>query len=272
MSYDTERYAFERLSNQGLSLVECGLQICHSGHSSGKLVYPDYSAHFILEGKGVYYVNGKSYELGRGRGFMITPDIPNVYIADKAEPWKYIYVSFNGPDAKTLVHNAGLSDSDVIFDFPTDEETIGFLWSAHSSGRNRSACGYDALGYFLLVMSRLVRENRRDSKAVSAEQYLSRAVNYIDTHFSYGISVGEVADFVGVDRTYLYRIFKEHTGSSPSEYITAVRLERALKLMKYDSLSVNEIALSAGFYDLSHFSRVFSTHYGMSPGCYRNRM
>ena len=118
MSYDTERYGFEKLSGRSLSIVECGLQICHSGHSSGRLVYRNYSAHFILEGKGTYTVNGKTYELTPGQGFMITPDIPNIYIADKEEPWRYIYISFKGADAETLVNHAGLSDDNVIFSFP----------------------------------------------------------------------------------------------------------------------------------------------------------
>ncbi|MBQ8525366.1 MAG: AraC family transcriptional regulator [Clostridia bacterium] len=272
MSYETERYAFEKLSNQGLSVIECGLQICHSGHSSGKLVYPDYSAHFIIEGKGIYSVNGKNYELCRGQGFMITPDIPNIYIADEAEPWKYIYTSFNGPDAQILVHNAGLNDDIVVFDFPTDEETTGWLWNMHSSGKNRSSKGYDCLGYFLLVMSRLIGANSCQKVDASAEHYMNLALGYIENHFSYGISVGDVADFVGIDRTYLYRIFIEHLGISPSEHISNIRLARAVALMEYAHLTVNEIALSSGFYDLSHFTRVFHRRYGMAPGRYRQSL
>ena len=130
MSYDTERYSMDKLSNQSLSVIECGLQICHSGHSSGRLVYQDYSAHFILEGKGTYSVNCKTYELSAGQGFLITPDIPNIYVADEKEPWKYIYATFKGIDATTLVHNAGLDDENVTFSFPLTPEVEKHLpWS-----------------------------------------------------------------------------------------------------------------------------------------------
>lgn len=271
MSYDTERYAFEKLSNQGLSVIECGLQICHSGHSSGKLVYPDYSAHFILEGKGIYYVNGKSYELSKGQGFMITPDIPNIYTADDVHPWKYIYMSFNGPDAEMLVRNAGLSERKVVFDFEIDEQMSNWLWSMHSAGKNRESKGYEAMGFFLLSMSRIISANAPKKESVSAQQYINLAVNYIDNHFSYGISVADVADFVGIDRTYLYRLFSEKLGISPSKYLTKTKLSRAIALMDYEDLSINEIAISSGFYDLSHFSRVFTAGYGVSPGEYRKK-
>ena len=96
------------------------------------------------------------------------------------------------------------------------------------------------------------------------------ALSYIDDHFSYDISVKDIADFVGIDRTYLYRLFKKHLGMSPSKLLTDVRLKRAISLMEYNQLSVNEIAVSAGFYDLSHFSKAFIAEFGMSPGKYRS--
>ena len=269
MSYDTERYGFEKLSGQGLSVIECGLQICHSGHSSGRMVHPDYSATFVLEGRGVYCINGKSYEISPGKGFVIVPDIPIVYTADSENPWKYIYLSFNGPDSQGLLHNAGLNGDNVIFDFSMEDDTVDLLWKMHSSGKNRDTKGYDVLGYFLLVMSRLVNGNTVKREFASSDHYINLALNYIDGHFSYGISVGDVADFVGIDRTHLYRVFMEKIGTSPSKHLMEVRLCRAVALMEYNELSLNEIALSSGFYDLSHFYRAFSGKYGVSPGKYR---
>lgn len=272
MSYDTERYSMEKLSNQSLAVIECGLQICHSGHSSGRLVYRDYSAHFILEGRGTYSVGGCTYELGPGDGFMITPDIPNIYIADEAEPWKYIYASFKGHDAKTLVHHAGLNDDNVIFTFPMEDEVIGNIKKMHSSGKDRLAKGYDTLGYFLLVMSRLVAKNASVAKDAPAEHYISMATSFIEDRFSYDISVGDIADYVGIDRSYLYRLFKTYLGTTPSEMLMDARMRRAVSLLEYEELTVNEIALSSGFYDLSHFSRAFASRYRMSPGKYRKNM
>lgn len=270
MSYDTERYSFEKMSGQSLSVIQCGLTICHSGHSSIKMVYPCYSATFIIEGKGTYYMKGKSYELGAGQGFIIVPNIPNVYIADVDEPWKYIYVCFNGADAKTLLGSCGLDDDNVIFEFPTDGETINCLEKAYHAGKDKSAKGYDALGYFLIVMSNLVRADSKNRKqALSATHYIRAAISYIADHLTYDVSVNDVAAFVGIDRTYLYRLFTEELGISPSKYIIDERLKRSVELMEYDELSINEIAVSAGFYDLSHFTKCFVEKYGVTPGKYR---
>ena len=157
MSYDTDRYNLSKLSGQSLAVIECGIQICHPGHASPKLFYKDYSAHFILEGKGVFIKDGASYELCAGQGFLITPNTSCVYIADEAEPWKYVYASFRGADDDTLVHNAGLDESNVIFEFPLDEDMVHDIYAMHRAGKKNEARGYDVTGYFLLVMSRLVK-------------------------------------------------------------------------------------------------------------------
>ena len=270
MSYETERYNIDKLSNQSLSVVECGLQVCHGGHTCGELVYPDYSVTFILEGKGTYSVNGKSYELEAGQGFLIIPGVPNIYIADEKEPWKYIYAIFKGVDATTLIHNAGLDDINVVFSYPLTDDYIENLKNMHAAGRDYLSKGYDILGFFLVAMSHLVKSNSRKMKSdLSSGKYVKYACSYIENHMAYDLSVRDVADYVKLDRTHLYRLFKKHLGISPAKYLEDIRMKRVVDLMEYDSLSINQIALSSGFHDLSHFSKSFKKIFGMSPGKYR---
>ena len=61
MAYSGNRYGFSQMPNQSLAVSQCGLTICDKGHAVKTMLYAHYSAHFILEGKGTYTVNGKSY-------------------------------------------------------------------------------------------------------------------------------------------------------------------------------------------------------------------
>ena len=265
-----ERYNLEKISGRGLSVIECGFLKCDSGHTIGSRIYGSYSATFIIDGKGTYTTCGKTYELEKGQGFIITPGVANSYTADSEHPWKYIFVAFKGHDSEALLHNAGLNTENPVFSFPTDEETLSHLFRIHSAGKNLDTKGYDALGYFYIVISNLVADfNSKHHYNRSSEYYVRRALSYIDDHFTSNISVADVAEFVRIDRSHLFRLFIKHVGLSPSKYLTNIRLKRSVSLMENKELSVNEIAISSGFYDFSHFSRVFSSVYGMSPGKYR---
>ena len=269
MSFDTDRYQLKKLPSQSLAVIECGIQICHPGHAAPKLLYKDYSAHFILKGKGVFIKDDISYELHAGQGFMITPNTTCVYIADEAEPWEYVYASFRGADDDALVHNAGLDENNVIFDFPLDEDMIHDIYAMHRAGKKNEARGYDVTGYFLLCMSRLVKAAKSTVAEHRSEYYVKRAKKFVEDNFSEPITISDIADHMRLDRTYLYRLFVSCEGLSPSDYIREVRLAAAARMLENNELSIREVATNAGFCNLSYFYRRFTEKYGMSPRQYR---
>ena len=272
MSYITDRYNLQKTSGQSLAVTECGIQICNPGHASPKIVYPDYSAHFILEGKGTYSVGGKTYSLGAGQGFIITPGADCIYVADEHKPWKYVYVSFRGLDSDALVHSAGLDEEDVIFQFPLSDDTVRDIYAMHSAGKRNEAKGYDVTGYFLLVMSRLVKANLdKSSKRTETEMYVKKVKRYVEDNYSLPISVSDVASSVGLDRTYLYRLFIKSEGVSPSAYLSNYRLLKASEMLKDDALSISEISSSVGYKDVTYFYKVFIKKFGVTPKKYREK-
>lgn len=265
MSFDTDRYHLKKLPSQSLAVVECGIQICHAGHAAPKLFYKTYSAHFILKGKGVFIKDDFSCELHAGQGFLITPNTTCVYIADQADPWEYVYVSFAGADDDALVHNAGLDENNIIFDFPLDEDMVHDIYAMHRAGKKNEARGYDVTGYFLLVMSRLVKAVRHTAGTQQAEQYIKRAKKFIEDNYSEPITIADIAAHTRLDRTYLYRLFMTHVGMSLSDYLRETRLCAAARMLENDLLPICEVATNAGFGNLSYFYRRFTEKYGMSP-------
>ena len=269
MSYDTDRYNLTKLASQSLAVIECGIQICHAGHASPKLFYKDYSAHFILEGKGRFIKNGVETELCAGQGFMIIPNTTCTYIADEKEPWKYVYASFRGADDDALVHNAGLDENNVIFDFPLDEDMIHDIYAMHRAGKRNEARGYDVTGYFLLVMSRLVKAAKNAQKEGQGEYYVKLAKKFIEDNYSETLSVGDIAAYLRIDRTYLYRLFVRSEGISPSDYLLDMRLRAAARMLENPALSIREVAANAGFGNTSYFYKRFTEKYEKSPKRYR---
>ena len=271
MSYVIDSYHLNKLPGQSLAVIQCGLQICHPGHSCGPHTYHTYSAHFIIEGKGTYIVDGRSYELSAGQGFMIMPEVSNTYTADKKDPWKYIYASFIGADDDVLVHNAGLNESNSTFTFPLDDTMLNDLHAMHTASKSYDALGYDVTAYFLLVMSRLIRANTQNkNKAVCPMHYVNKAIFYVENNYDKSITIKDITSFVKIDRTYLYKLFRKYLGESPTMWLNNYRLNKAVEMMENEDISINEIAYSTGFYDVSHFYKAFSKKFKCSPKTYRD--
>ncbi|MBQ7933454.1 MAG: helix-turn-helix transcriptional regulator, partial [Lachnospiraceae bacterium] len=86
------------------------------------------------------------------------------------------------------------------------------------------------------------------------------------------LSVPDIAAHLHIDRTYLYRLFKHELGISPLQYLTDVRMERAVALLTETKLPVQSVAGSVGYEDALYFSKTFKKAKGVSPSDYRNKV
>ena len=87
----------------------------------------------------------------------------------------------------------------------------------------------------------------------------------------YCVRLKSVADKVQIDRTYLYRLFKEETGFSVIEYINNCRIGRACTMLNNTNVQIKDVALSVGFSDQLYFSKVFRKLKGITPTEYRKK-
>ena len=72
------------------------------------------------------------------------------------------------------------------------------------------------------------------------------------------LSITEIAAHVGVHPSHLCRLFREHIGQTPGEYLLRrVRMERSLPFVLTSNLPLKAVAARAGFADQAHFTREF---------------
>lgn len=88
-------------------------------------------------------------------------------------------------------------------------------------------------------------------------------------YFDMDISVSEVAAQVGMSDSKLSSSFKAAYTMSPMEYLTSLRMHRARKLLRTTRMSVKDIAIECGYYDISGFNRRFKAYTNMTPQQYR---
>ena len=95
---------------------------------------------------------------------------------------------------------------------------------------------------------------------------------YLQENYDKPVDFSALADSLAVSAPYLSKLFHEQTGSSPSRYLTDIRMRQARKLLMDTNLTVKEIAVRVGFPDPFHFSRSFRNAVGISPVQFREEL
>jgi AraC family transcriptional regulator len=97
----------------------------------------------------------------------------------------------------------------------------------------------------------------------------NRAKEYLAAHLAADVSIAEVAAACGLSRSYFIKSFKESTGKTPHRWLLEHRLSRARSLLAKSSDAIAEIAISCGFADQSHLTRMFTREIGTPPSVWR---
>jgi AraC-like DNA-binding protein len=98
---------------------------------------------------------------------------------------------------------------------------------------------------------------------------MGKVADYIQNHYREDINIEKLATLAHLSESQFHRNFKKIFKTSPLNYITKVRLNSACYDLRSTRKSVFNIAIEHGFYDNSHFAKVFKHYIGQSPGSYR---
>jgi AraC-like DNA-binding protein len=94
----------------------------------------------------------------------------------------------------------------------------------------------------------------------------------MEANFRYNLSLEEYAKLCHRSLSSFKREFQARFQQSPGKWLLQSRLDYAATLLRNSPMNVTEIAFESGFEDVSHFSRVFKTRFGVPPMTYRQEM
>ena len=123
----------------------------------------------------------------------------------------------------------------------------------------------------LLKLVLLDMKRTRSEPAKFRMDRFSDIAAYLFDHCGESIDLEKLARTFGYSYSSFRKQFKERLGKSPHEYLTELRMERAVTLLNTRQYTVSEVALMVGYEDSSYFSRVFRRKKGCSPGSYLGR-
>jgi AraC-like DNA-binding protein len=253
-----------------LHFCYCGYEKCVKLHSWGPAVRPNYLLHYVVSGKGSYQVGDRSYELTGGDGFLIEPGRQCFYQADSEDPWTYLWMGFDGRLAAECVEHMGLGGDKVTFKCAHGRELRDIIFEILRNNHSTEANDLLIQGLMYQFLSIMLRDSEVITHETSKDNsYVRKAIEYIQNNYSSPIHVTDIAEYVNLNRGYLYTLFKSEVNMSPQQYLMTFRLTRAAELLNTTDYSVESIAISCGYRDPAVFTKAFKRMHGLSPLKYR---
>lgn len=261
-----------------LGLYQFGWERCAPAHSFGPAARNHYLFHYVISGTGLLNANDsngntRSYQIKSRQGFMIFPDQINTYIADEELPWEYVWIEFDGLRAREVIEMAGLSKDKPVYRARYGELREDMMNEMLYIAQNKDESPFHLIGHLYLFIDLLVRSSsgrniRKGNKL--RDFYIHEALHFVEKNFQNDISVEDMAEVCGINRSYFGKVFKEALGKTPQEFLINYRMVKAAELLKLTKLSVGDISNAVGYENQLHFSRAFKSVYGKSPRDWRN--
>lgn len=254
-----------------INLLYCGKEDCTPGWCFGPYVRENYVIHTVTSGTGVYKVNGKVYQLKPGQAFLIYPGAETIYQADPETPWSYMWLGFNGIRGRSVVEEIGFSEGNPVVTLDDTDRISNAIDRILDAGEmtllndlKRMEAFYDALTAMIeLNTQEKPRNNYTD------DRYVNTAIDIIIANYSERVRVADIADKVGINRSYLTSIFKKEMNMSPQEFLINYRLEKAAQMLKATQDPIGSIATAVGYTDPLAFSKAFRKKFNSTPSEYR---
>lgn len=260
-------YAHADVMLQDIFLLQYGEQECDSGYGYGPCIRNFYFIHYVYSGKGHLIIEGKRYEIKAGQFFLICPGQIAYYEADAEEPWVYRWFEISGALCKHLMETAGFSRECPVLTDRTGKVGGAVLALIRSENAEFSVL----MGRLWEILHAMTAGHGTVLGEGEREDYVRKCETYIRMNLHKKLRVTELAEYVGIDRSYLSRLFRAQKGHSPQQYILKLKMEAAAQHLKKRELSVKEVALCVGYEDPLAFSKQFHRQFQVSPTQWREK-
>ncbi|EOU2087987.1 AraC family transcriptional regulator [Clostridium perfringens] len=260
--------------NFEMNVGECGIEQGIPGLGYNYEVLKNAVIHYVTKGYGTFKFNGKVYNLKQGDIFILLKGMQVEYVASIDDPWEYYWIGFSGSNAneylnRTSITNSCVANCEENSKIPQIILNMCEISKTYNPSRSDDILLLKEL-YSLLYA--LIEEFPKpfEYKDKELHTYIQDALNFINSNYMHSITVQEIADYVNLSRSYLYKMFIKNLGISPQRYLINLRMYKATLLLKSTKLPIGEVASNVGYSDSLLFSKTFSKHFSMSPLNYRN--
>ena len=210
--------------------------------------HEEFELNEVREGRGILLLDGERYAVSAGDILIIPPNALHAAYPEKGSVFHYDALVFHpsmlggGVDRSVTDCVNPLVRGDLLL--KSGLLQLVYLLEADGPPRPRA-------------------EERLD------HQRIRPALSYLAEHYAEPVTVGQLAGYCNLSKSYFMGCFKRATGMSAMEHLCQLRIRAACEALGKTSRGVSEIAADCGFQNLSGFNRQFKKRVGCSPAQYR---
>ncbi len=225
----------------------------------------------FLGGKGCFKIEGSSYNLHRGDILIMRPGEAHFIDIDPSLPYTRLAVHFDSE-----IFSAIDRDNQLLLPFTKRKNGILNLYTSSN---------FQNTNYSLYLNNIFLKTENQEMQIISnllpflnelktafdaretgehSNSLMQRILDYINSRLTENISLEIICEEFFISKPHLCRIFRQATGSTVWEYVTAKRLLLAKELIA-GGASPTKIYTECGFGDYSAFYRAYKKRFGISP-------
>lgn len=238
-------------------------------------VIPDHELVLITNGKGIINIDGTNYHAKKGMLFYFNNKFKHSLTSDNDDPMEFYAMHFSF--VKVDYSNGDwIADDTAKYLLP---ENVMYIKSYikikeifRKINRNMQKNSYDfqreSNYYFIDLYYHILTDIKENNYNYSSAIIVEKTINYINNNLSKRITIKELSNLFRLSSDYYTKLFKEYTGTTPSNYITKAKIDNAKTMMCETDMKIQDIALSLGFCDQFHFSKTFKKIEGIQPSLF----
>lgn len=228
----------------------------------------EYEIHYFLGGHGEFSNGPTTHTINPGSLFVSSPGTVHAIRAKADDPVTYYAILVRVPDIEQDLADM-LCEQQRQSPFPIGTNYRFFFEEVKEKGLSRSPRRRQSASHQVCSLLYLLGDGAEVPANDAESRHLERSLRIMQRHVMGSLTLGELADELGLTESYFIRLFSRRMRQTPMKYYMRLKIEAAGALLTCTELSVKEIAAKLGFSSEFHFSKQFKLKTGMAPVFYR---
>ena len=236
----------------------------------------DFEIYFLLSGNRKYFIQNTIYTLRPNQIVIFKPNIPHQVTVNLNIPYErqllYIAPTFfseilnNNPSIEKIVNKQFFNLSNENF-----TEALGFITKINEEFKKNDKYSLDSIRNIISELLIFLDRNNDTSNIIidKSDLRIQTAINYILEHYSEPISMSECAKVASMNYHAFSKAFQKITAIGFKEFLTRLRIDKAIELLETTTYSITKIAELVGFSSDNYFSTAFKSLHNITPREYR---